>query len=367
MAADAVTKPTAETDKKKRTRSPNYPAVGLKGALDRTRKFYELDGKAGAPIETAARHIGYSAAHGEALSMLAALKSFGLLEDKAGRVAPTQRAIELLHLPEQDPRRLEALRAAALAPAIYKQLIQQYKETGLPSDDTLKAELVAYKGFNPSAVGNFISGFRETLKFSGLSDFSVLGSAAKVDEGAKKPQIGDYVQWEHNGILGLPQSKKLVRFSEDGQFGFVEGSDTGLPTSEIVPADPPEQSLSGQVPLRNVVRMPELGKSAQGAKMKQDVFSLAEGEVVLSWPTPLSADSIEDLKAWLTIMERKIARSVETTDVILPQCQCAGCTDKAHRNAPGLCTGKANATGTVFCTACEAARKIDSDQFAQTL
>lgn len=43
--------------------------------------------------------------------------------------------------------------------------------------------------------------------------------------------------------------------------------------------------------------------------MKQDVFSVAEGEVVLNWPTPLSADSIEDLRVWLKIMERKITRS----------------------------------------------------------
>ena len=52
--------------------------------------------------------------------------------------------------------------------------------------------------------------------------------------------------------------------------------------------------------------------------MKQDVFSLAEGEVVLSWPTPLSADSIEDLKAWLKLMERKIARSTaeEKSDAV---------------------------------------------------
>jgi hypothetical protein len=108
-----------------------------------------------------------------------------------------------------------------------------------------------------------------------------------------------------------------MRFSEDGQFGFMEGSSTGLPVSEIIPANPPEQS-SGQVPLRSLVRMPDLGQNAQGAKMKRDVFSLAEGEVVLSWPTPLSADSIEDLKAWLKLMERKIARSTaeEKSDAV---------------------------------------------------
>jgi hypothetical protein len=53
-------------------------------------------------------------------------------------------------------------------------LIQQYRDTGLPSDDTLKAELVAYRGFNPNAVEEFVKGFKETLEFSGLSDLSVL-------------------------------------------------------------------------------------------------------------------------------------------------------------------------------------------------
>jgi len=130
----------------------------------------------------------------------------------------------------------------------------------------------------------------------------------KADEGKKRPQIGDYVQWEHNGILGLPQSKKLVRFSEDGQYGFVDGSSTGLPAAELIPAGPPEQP-SNQVPLRNLVRMPDLGASAQGAKMRQDVFSLSEGEAVIHWPSPLSADSVSELEDWLDLVKRKIKRS----------------------------------------------------------
>jgi hypothetical protein len=309
MATDAVSKQITETEKKKRTRSPNYPAVGLKEALDRTRKFYELDGKAGAPTETAAKHIGYSAAHGEALSVLAALKSFGLLEDKAGRVAPTQRAIELLNLQEQDPRRLEALKAAALAPSIYKQLIQQYKETGLPSDDTLRAELVTYKGFNPNAVGNFISGFRETLKFAGLSDFSVLGSESKADEQPPKVKIGDFVQWESQGMLQFRDPRRVKGFSDDGQFVFVDGSPTGMPISEITVEEPPIPAVVNQPRQLTVAPVNGSAITLRGVGMKQDVFSLAEGEVVLSWPTPLSLDSIEDLKQWLKLMERKIARS----------------------------------------------------------
>jgi len=43
--------------------------------------------------------------------------------------------------------------------------------------------------------------------------------------------------------------------------------------------------------------------------MRQDVFSLTEGEVVLSWPTPLSEESISDLEVWLELIKRKISRS----------------------------------------------------------
>ena len=40
--------------------------------------------------------------------------------------------------------------------------------------------------------------------------------------------------------------------------------------------------------------------------MRQDVFSLTEGDVVLIWPTPLSTESIQLVKDWLKIVERKI-------------------------------------------------------------
>ncbi|GAC1433145.1 MAG: hypothetical protein NVSMB58_16410 [Terriglobales bacterium] len=39
------------------------------------------------------------------------------------------------------------------------------------------------------------------------------------------------------------------------------------------------------------------------------MFSLAEGKVTIQWPTPLSPDSIQDVKDWLKIVERKIVRS----------------------------------------------------------
>jgi hypothetical protein len=313
MATSAVSKP-AETEKKKRQRSPNYPTVGLREAVDRTKRFVAANGKAAAMPAIAAKLIGFATAHGQAYSALSALKKFGLLEEKDGRVVPTQRGMEIASLPDTDPRRLKAIKDAAISPTIYAELFEQYKDSNIPNnDETLAGELVAYKGFNPNGVKEFLKAFRETIEFAGLSNLTVLGSEKEDGEDSKKkPTIGQWVQWEHNKILGLPQAKRLVGFSEDGQTAFVEGSMNGLPVSEIIHAEPPEQT-SPFVPSSPLRRM-DLGKREQGATMKQDVFSLTEGEVVLSWPTPLSADSIEDLKSWLKIMERKIVRSLASAD-----------------------------------------------------
>jgi hypothetical protein len=308
MASQPVVNKAPSEDKKKRHRSPNFPTASLADAVDRTKRFVTANGKAGAMPAMATKLIGFASAHGQAYSVLSALKKFGLLEEKDGRVAPTQRAMEIVSLPDSDPRRLKAIKDAAVAPAIYAELIDLYKDTNLPNDETLAGELIAYKGFNPNSVTEFLKAFRETLDFAGLSDLSVLGSEKQEEKGDKqKPKIGQWVQWEHNGILGLPQSKRLVGFSEDGQVAFVEGSMNGLPVSEIILADPPAQSPP-TVPPRTLVRMPD-GRSDQGAKMRQDVFSLAEGEAVIHWPDPLSADSINDLEEWLELVKRKIKRS----------------------------------------------------------
>jgi hypothetical protein len=53
---------------------------------------------------------------------------------------------------------------------------------------------------------------------------------------------------------------------------------------------------------------PAANPLSEKSTMNEDVFSLSE-EVTIKWPTPLSADSIQDLKDSLKILECKIARS----------------------------------------------------------
>jgi hypothetical protein len=157
-----------DNEKKERQRSPNYPAVGLREAVERVKRFILTDGKAGAPPELVAKHIGYSSAHGQAMTVVAALKKYGLITESGGRLVPTQGALEIANLPESDPRRQRAIKEAALSPTLYQELVTEHTQSGLPSPDVLEAELTTYKGFNPKAVGGFVKDFFDTLDFAGI-------------------------------------------------------------------------------------------------------------------------------------------------------------------------------------------------------
>jgi hypothetical protein len=97
--------------------------------------------------------------------------------------------------------------------------------------------------------------------------------------------------------LQFKEPRRISGISTDGSYAFVDGNSTGLPVDELThkeaPAGVPEIAT----------RLPE------NKAMRQDVFSLTEGTITIQWPTPLSADSIQDVKEWLKIVERKITRS----------------------------------------------------------
>jgi len=113
--------------------------------------------------------MGFSGKHGKSMMVVSALKKYGLVDDVAGRVVPTQRAVEIIVLAKDDPRRQQAIREAALNPDINGELYEQFAEDGFPSGESLEAELVAYKGFNPAAVGGYVRDFLATMEFASLT------------------------------------------------------------------------------------------------------------------------------------------------------------------------------------------------------
>lgn len=295
--------PGETPDKRKRTRSPAYPFVNLETAIARAREFYDKERRNAVNINVATKHWGFTEGSSNGAQTIAALTSFGVLEDqgmgdkRTVRLTPTALRI-LLDTRPDSKERAELIKQAALTPKIHQQLWETWG-VDLPSDPQLRHTLLFDwpVPFNENAVDGFIREYRDTIAFAKLVESDKVTSEVKDNGGDGKqnayvPKVGDHVQWEPNGVLQFHEPKRITSISPDGAFAFVEGSGTGLPVGELT-----LQSKSGSTP------------PPEKYSMRQDIFSLAEGTVTIQWPTPLSADSIQDLKDWLKIVERKITRS----------------------------------------------------------
>jgi len=303
MSPNDKTDQVAAPAKAPRHRSPNYPGVSLKTAVDKIGEWYKKDGLVASPRDAAMAHMGFEKFTGDAGRMLSALKSFGLVLEAEGRLKLTPRAVDIVARQEGDAKRVKALQDSARAPAIYAKLLKTYASS-LPSDPTLKSELIASEGFNPKAVDEFVRDFRATLKFGGISDSRVLESF-KEDDDERPVEVGSYVQWESSGVVQFTEPKRVTGLSDDGTHAFVEGSGTGLPVDQLTVVEAPANPLKGEIPPKNPFPLkPSIG-------VRQDLFSLAEGTVSIQWPDSLSAASYEDLSDWLDILKRKIGRSVK--------------------------------------------------------
>lgn len=156
-----------DKEPRRKVRSPSFPFVGLREALDRARAFYEAEQRNSARIETAAAHWGYSPKSSGGKQTIAALRSFGLL-DGDSLVKLSGRALRILLDERGDSEeRRRLVQQAALLPPIHARLWERYGAE-LPSPQTLKLSLILDEGFNESSVDHFLTEYRETLEYARL-------------------------------------------------------------------------------------------------------------------------------------------------------------------------------------------------------
>ena len=162
---------------RKKHRSPAYPAIGIREAIERTQAVLDEGGKHSMPIDALATAWHYSPSSSAVLQIVSALKQYGLLldegsgNDRVVNVSPIGRDIVWL---EDGRERDEAIRIAALKPKMHAELWQHLEQELPPSDAPIKHFLLRTKEFNPAAVGDFIKQFRDTISFAKLGKTGII-------------------------------------------------------------------------------------------------------------------------------------------------------------------------------------------------
>lgn len=229
--------------KKHFKRSPGYPFINLETAVGRATTFYSQHGDRWADPEIAVTFWGYSTKSSGGRQTLAALKHYGLLKTRDdGRVALSDRGLDIV-MPGS-PRKLEALKGAALEPEEFRKLWDAHGEA-LGHEQQLRFELVRDQGFNQKAVGDFIQNYRDTIRYAGLKKSATMPAETRPDGGGADhggeasreaahdiPSFGDLIQWESEGVEQFLQPRR-VRAVAAGEWVFVDGSETGLPVSQV--------------------------------------------------------------------------------------------------------------------------------------
>ncbi|HKY99123.1 MAG TPA: hypothetical protein VJL35_14805 [Gemmatimonadaceae bacterium] len=226
-------------------RSPEHPGVSLEEAVERAGDFYKYESFNYAPADVAKRHFGYGPKSSSGMRLIAALKHYGLFEEDGSgherrlRLTPLARNI-LLDRREDPTEREDALRTAALNPAIYRTL-WKYWNGNLPSDPNMEFELIRKFKFNPDSVRPFIKDFKATVTFAKLaqSDSLLPVSEETAGEQERRPHT-----------VTPPPSAPPTNKPQGGSMPQVQTADT----VQMAPLDVTIPLGGG---IRAILRMPE--------------------------------------------------------------------------------------------------------------
>ena len=242
-----------------KTRSPNYPAISLRTAVQFVKMIWDEAQRHPVPLGTVVEEyweLAASSSRGHQL--VGALRAFGLIETEGSGSLRLLRVSDIgAKIVSGHSERPSLIRTAAIIPQVHGDLWARYSASGLPPDRTIEQFLIHDYDppFNKAKVGKFIEQFRDTISFAELEQRDILEDDDSTAENA----------------------------------GFKENDDS---TKD-----------EGQSLTRRIKPVPDT---------KQDIFALDHGEVVIQWPMSLTEADYKDVESWIDILKRKIKRCVKT-------------------------------------------------------
>lgn len=246
--------------KKAIIRSPNYPFINLKEAINYARSLHEHANMHPLSEEAAHKIWGFKVNGSNSKRIAAALKEYGLIE-YSGKTDKryyqvTNAGRRLILDPKND---LDLLGKTALAPKLYRDIWQHYNGSLPPNNEIIKQHLILEKSFNKLFVDDFISNFLETITFAQLGKPAILlNNIVKADIHLKEHD--DFI--DNNIVL------------------------TGV---EVQPPPTPETPYVKKNP-------PLIDESTHEFK-----FPLTSGEAVLRVPKPMSSKDFDMLVGYINL------------------------------------------------------------------
>src|SRR5712692_2582948 len=176
--------PPAPAAKKKRERSPTYPFLSLREAVERVQALWQHEKRNAVPIPVAASHWGYAAKSSGAFQTISALKQFGLLTDEGSgdkrNIRLSDSALAILREEQNSEPWFGRIRTAALMPPIHLELWKKFGTEA--SDKNIHTYLTFDRKFADSGADSLIKEYRDTINFAKLADSDTLVDLNSVDE-----------------------------------------------------------------------------------------------------------------------------------------------------------------------------------------
>lgn len=178
-----------DTDKARKERSPSFPFISLKKAVERLKEMADAHKRNQARLITIGTTWGYGAKSSGLLQTVAALKAFGLIDDIGGGADRKLQVSDLGWRILQDARpgaREAAVREAAVKPRLIAEYLNQWVPDR-PSDAHCLSELRLDRGFGDAAAALFLKVFDETVNYANLKNGDSLSSALEQEENIVEP------------------------------------------------------------------------------------------------------------------------------------------------------------------------------------
>jgi len=234
-------------------------------------------------------------------------------EGDARRIRVSDLAKRIILDEREDQAEKRALiREVALSPSAHRSLYEEYR-TGLPSDGTVLHFLMFTKGYNREAARDLLDEFKQTASYIGLYEPSTSldkdEPEAEENPAPPKVSVGDLVQATVNGQDVFPEGARVLGFSDDYAWVFVDKASGGLKLEEITVLEAAQKNPPAQerplIPDALLAGLANREQEKDRADMRTAVFPVSEGDVSLSFPKSITAEGLRELGLYLNIFLKK--------------------------------------------------------------